>query len=188
MSDGNTMGLSSIVTAGNKIIVGILWSYDGCPPSFTDSLGSTYSQVGTTQNVGSMSMYWFMANMGASNTNGLTLHAGCGYSKALFIAEYSGVSSFPWDGQNAQANTSSPCTTGSISTTVNNDLILGVFEDGAARGFTAGSGYTERLVSASGHMLEERIQSSAGSISATATCSANLTYGAYGYISGWKAQ
>ncbi len=73
-------------------------------------------------------------------------------------------------------------TSGNATTTANGDLLLGVFSSTNSRTFTAGSGYTIRETVAAPPstrlMVEDRVQATAGTTSATAALNTSDRWGA----------
>ena len=179
---GDSVAFPASVTNGNKIIVGLMWSYSACAPTLSDTRGNTYTQVGTvSKNTATSSYdYWFVAPVTSSGANTLTLNASCGSARSMFITEYAGLSANPFVSNNTQTNSSSPCYAGSITTTTKGSLVLGMFGDSASRTFTSGSGFTERLKNQVS-MLEEQVKSSTGAINPSSTCSANTKYEVSGH-------
>lgn len=104
-------------------------------------------------------------------------------ARGIAIGECSGVQTSPLDVETGQLQTSpgtgtDGATSGAVVTTANGDFVVGLFEDtGSFRGnteFTAGTGFTQReQTGVAGAnlclLLEDRVQSSAGSIAGTAT-------------------
>jgi hypothetical protein len=188
-SVGSTFTLGSTVISGDTILVAIRWSYLGCPPSWTDSLGNTYTNVGS-QADGALGVAWFSAPVttgGASDV--LTLHAGCGIGNNLWIMEYShvsGVLDVPVNA-NTYSNTSSPCYGGNLTTATAGDLVIGVYVDTADRGETPSSGWTLRATTSTGQIWMDQVQATAGAINPSATCAAN-SYSTAGYSAAFKAK
>jgi hypothetical protein len=184
-SNNSSFSFSNDLTAGNTIIVGILWSYPGCPPSITDTLGNTYTQGGSEVQAGGSGyyMYWFYAPVVSSGPNTVFVSAACGTSQIAFASEYSGLSSSPFDSNNSQLNTTTSCLGGNLTTTKNGELILGVFMNSS---FTAGSGFTQRVINNVNAIMEDQVQTTAGSINPNAGCNSSSGNPSYGFSAAFK--
>jgi hypothetical protein len=189
VTDGSTVTLSSTVTTGDTIFAAISWSYLGCMPSWTDSLGNTYTNVGS-QADGDAGVAWFSAPVvtgGSSDV--LTLHAGCGHGSNVWVTEYSHVTGVLDVSLNANvySNTSSPCYGGSLTTATAGDLVIGVYGDSANRAETPSAGWTLRATTSTSQIWIDQVQVSAGAINPSATCSANGGYPTIGASAAFKA-
>ena len=91
----------------------------------------------------------------------------------LAIFEYAGIArANALDGTATAAGSSTSPGSGSATTTTSGDLVLGVFSTQSGRTFTAGSGYTIRetvpAAPSTRLMVQDRTQTTAGAVSATA--------------------
>lgn len=169
LSDGGTIVLPGNTVSGNTIIVMLKWSYNGCPPSITDSQGNTYTAkiLGTLPG-GNDSIWLFTAPVGSSAANTLTLHAGCGQVDSGGVAvEVSGLASNPYDVSNTKSNSTSPADAGSVTPSTDGQYILALFIRGTDMGTTAArSGFTKREQwLGGGNAFEDFVQGTAGAIS-----------------------
>jgi YD repeat-containing protein len=176
-----TATYTSAQSAGDLNVVIIGWGGKGsippptAPSSVTDSKGNTYVlAVGPTGNStgnGSQSIYYASNILAAgAGSNSVTISFGSTSFPhlSLQIAEYSGVAtSSPLDGTSAGIGTNATVTSGSVTTTNANDLLIGGDYLDAATG-AAGSGFTLRVASAYNNVLEDQIVTSTGSYAATA--------------------
>ena len=94
-------------------------------------------------------------------------------AKAAFpdicIAEYSGIDpANPLDTVVAAQGNSATSNSGSVLTGYANDLLLGANIVGSTT-IAAGAGYTQRVITSDGDILEDQVVSTTGSYSATAT-------------------
>lgn len=177
------------VTAGNRILVFIKHSYAGTPPSVTDSQGNTYTKhVNGIKGTGNFQYFYvFSAPVGATGACTLTIdslvHGGTMY--VGFALEVSGANG-GFDAAADAQSTSSPFSTGPITTTAAGDLIISIFAYGGGT-ITPSGGATQRLVMGSS-MLQTQIQASAGAISGAATgTGADFSTGVECSIAAFKA-
>jgi len=172
-------------TAGNLNVVIIGWNDTTSHiTSVTDTRGNTYQlAVGPTTlaGLGTQAIY-YAANIGPSgaNTNSVTVtfDAAVPYLD-IRAAEYSGIDPVrPIDVVKAGTGSTATSDSGAVTTTNTNDLLVAgnyVLTMTSA----AGTGYTNRVITSEGNVLEDRIVTAAGSYNATAP----LTSGA-----GWIMQ
>ena len=129
----------------------------------------------------SMAIY-YAENIGAG-ANTVTVSLSTAASLRLAIFEYAGIAtSNALDGIASATLSSATPSSGSATTTANGDLLMGVISSQTGRVITAGSGYTLREIvpvpPSSRLMVEDRIQTTAGPVSATATLSSSDVWGA----------
>lgn len=168
---GSTKSFSSDVTAGNGMVAVLNHFFAGCAPSLTDSQGNTWTNIPPNSIVtGNTGLFVFVAPA-QSGPETVTITTACS-SGVISIAEYTpnatAVAANSGDGNAAAFATVNPCDSSAVTTTANGDLILGFFQSSSGA-ISAGSGFTSRAAT-SLIMLEEKIQTTAGSISATASC------------------
>lgn len=166
---------SSAQTAGNLNVVFVAWSdATTTVTSVSDSKGNSYqlaashasSSLGMTQSI------YYASNIAAAsagaNTVTVTLSGSTSYPD-LRIAEYSGVSTL--DKTSSGEGTSTTANSGNATTTVANELLVGSnYTFGNTNG--PGSGYTSRVITNNGDILEDGVVSSTGTYSATASVTA----------------
>ncbi|HZF16033.1 MAG TPA: fibronectin type III domain-containing protein, partial [Steroidobacteraceae bacterium] len=168
-----TVPYTTAQSVGNLNVVVVAWN-DGTTnvQTVTDTRGNTYRlAVGPTRVSGTASLAIYYASnitAAAANANSVTVT----FNQAtvypdIRIAEYSGVATTnPLDVVSSATATGTTANSGSVTTTGANDLLVGgnyvaTFTD------TPGSGYTSRVITNDGNMLEDRVATTAGSYSAT---------------------
>ena len=165
-------------TAGNLNVVVVGWNNSTAQVnSVKDSKGNAYQlAVGPTVQSGvAMQAIYYASNIAAAaagaNTVTVAFSAAAPYVD-IRIAEYSGISSTtPLDVFAAAQGSGSSGSSGSVTTTNANDLLVGA-DLVQMTTKSAGSGYTSRVITnPDGDILEDRIVSTTGSYSATATLS-----------------
>jgi len=161
--------------AGDLNVVVVDWADStSTVGSLTDSQGNTYvAVVGPTRSSGNDSQQMFYAKNIASasagaNTVTVTYSTTVAYPE-IRIVEYSGIStSNPLDVDIGASGTGLTMSSGSITTTNANDLLVAanaIYSETAA----PGTGYTQRVESAFTEIIEDETVSATGSYSATAT-------------------
>ena len=182
---------SSNVTANDAIAVFCVWgSLSQTLNSVTDTQGNTFTLVANPTNggYGRAAMAYAIARSSGSDT------VSCNFSsasigKSIIVHEISGVNtSTPLDGQkmnvqNSPGGGTNAITSGSITTTVNGDYILGfTFNDSANQAdWNAGTGHTKRQdlqVQSYAAASEDKAQTLSGSVAATFTATA-ATFGRF---------
>jgi hypothetical protein len=170
-----TATYSSAQTAGDLNVVAVGWvDATSSVTSVTDSKGNTYIRaVGPTIASGTATQSIYYAQnivAAAAGANIVTVTFSTTVPDPVVrIVEYSGIAtSNALDvAVGASSTTGTALNSGSVTTTNANDLLVG--SDVVAFGITAaGSGYTQRVLSA-GNTEEDEIVTSAGSYSASAT-------------------
>jgi len=179
-SSGNsgTVAFSGNTTAGDLVIVGLLFGPSVSVSSVGDSRGSAYQQIGST--IGSPSGQQDAALFYASNIPGgpdsvtVTLSGVPAYpGLGIYIFEYKGISKLsPLDGSAQVSGSSSTVASGAITATGSGDLLFGFCVSDAA--CSNGSGFTARSTLNS-NLGEEKVLTASGSYSATATATAGWT-------------
>lgn len=183
---------NSAVTIGNTIIVAFSHNYINCSPNgCTDNLGNVYTRYGSGQSAGGTSMFlWFYsAPVTVAGTCTPTITYACGSSRSAFWTEWSGISlTSPFDGSIDAANVTSPCSSGSLTTTTAGDLLLSFFNGVALPVWTGGSGQTVIGTNGMNDMCQFSIAGAAGSYSASASASGiGGVYKGFAYLGAWKA-
>jgi DNA-binding protein YbaB len=173
---------SSAQLAGDLNVVVVAWANNTVHlTSVTDSKGNSYAlAVGPTASQGSTQSIYYAKNIAAATAgaNAVTVSFdGSAASLDVRIAEYSGVDTVsPLDQTSAAFGTSSLASTGPVTTTSANEvLVAGVYTWTSVAG--AGTGYTQRIFTTWNDSLEDRIVTTTGSYSATAPqTSSNLWF------------
>jgi len=159
---------------GDTNVVFISWEDSaGSILSVIDTAGNPYSlAVGPTTRAGiaAQSIYYaknILSSAPATNTVTVTFAAGEPHPD-LRIVEYSGIdTSSPLDVARGSNGSSSSTTSGAATTTNANDLLVG---GNVVSNVTtgAGAGYTSRVITSHGDIVEDMSVSATGSYSATA--------------------
>ncbi|MCU1240214.1 MAG: domain, repeat protein, partial [Candidatus Acidoferrum typicum] len=175
-------------TAGNWIGVVIRAGHSGQVFTVSDTLGNTYKQaVQFNQTLdapnGETLAIYYAENIGGG-TNTVTVSQSLANNTLRFaILEYSGLAtSGSLDVTSAAQGSGTTLNSGTATTTVGGDLILGEATTASGVTFTAGSGYTieERVPAAPNTKLiaEDAVQAAAGAVSVSATLSISENGGA----------
>jgi hypothetical protein len=169
---------ASAQTAGNTNILAIGWNnLTSTVTSVVDSAGNTYRlAVPKASANGASQAIWYASNITAAaagaNAVTVTFSASTPFVDIRAL-EYRGLDPVnPFDvGASASGNSTS-ATSGAVTTTAANELIFGAGITGGL--FSAsGTGFTNRIITYDGDIAEDRIVTTAGSYSATATLSSS---------------
>jgi len=162
-------------TAGDLNVVVVGWNdITAVVSSVVDTKGNTYAlAVGPTRftpSTLSQSIYYAknIASAGAAaNTVTVTFNVAAAFVD-LRVAEYSGMdTSAPLDVVKAASGSSATSDTGTVTTTNANDLLVGANIVNHVTTNPA-TGYTKRIITSDGDILEDRVVSSVGAYGATA--------------------
>ena len=158
-------------TAGDLNVVVVGWNDTAATvQSVKDSAGNTYSlAIGPTSGTGLEQSIYYAANIvGGSNTVTVTFSQAAAYPDVR-ILEYRGVTAV--DVTAGATGSSTAANSGSATTRSATELIFGADLVATTTG-AAGSGFTSRIItSPDGDLAEDKIVTTAGSNSATATLS-----------------
>ena len=164
-----TVALPGAQTAGDLNVVVVGWrNATSQVSSVTDTAGNTYQlALGPNRGTGlSQSIYYASNIAGGSNTVTVTLNQAVAYPD-IRILEYKGVSTL--DVTKGAAGSGNSASSGSATTTTANELIFGANTVGGGTK-SNGSGFTARIITnPDGDLAEDRIVTTTGSYSATAT-------------------
>jgi hypothetical protein len=181
----STLAFPSSNTAGNFIAVVIRAGKTGQLFTVTDSRGNTYLKaMQFNETIDSTTLGIFYAENIAGGANTITVSDTISGTMRFGILEYSGVAmANSLDGAAvASQGTGASLNSGIITTTASGDLVLAGMSTANAANFTAGSGYLPRdFVPAEPNtklLVEDRIQSVAGNISANASLGTSDNWGA----------
>ena len=161
---------NSAVKTGNMLVAYVIWS-NGGSVSLADSHGNAFTSARAAVTWGSgysAQVFYAPVVTGGSDTVTATFQTAVSSFGVLYIHEYSGISlTNPVDVTAAASGAGSTLNSGSATTTGSNDLIFGagVSDNNVS---AAGTGFTARDM-AFGNITEDRVASSPGSYSATAT-------------------
>ena len=172
----STTTFTSNNTAGNLIVVFAYW-YNTSPTTVvvTDSAGNTYYQAGPSVVANAsttMGIFYAWNIVGGANTVTVNFSPFSSGGNDVVIAEYAGILNTSDPLENTASNsglTGSALSSGSY-TTLNPDLIVGVFVSNAGMS-GPGASFTSRATNYAYVLYEDLIQTSAGPIAATATAS-----------------
>ena len=156
-------------TAGDLNVVVVGWNdTTATVQSVKDSAGNTYSlAIGPTSGTALRQSIYYAANIvGGSNTVTVTFSQAAAYPDVR-ILEYQGVTTL--DVTAGASGSSTSASSGAATTTSANELIFGA-NMVATTTKAAGSGFTSRIItSPDGDIAEDKVVTTAGSNSATAT-------------------
>ncbi len=178
-----TLAFPANNVAGNFIAVATRAFFPNQTFTVSDTRGNVYRRALTVNNntVDTLAIYY--AENVAAGANTVTVAVSTSASVRLAILEYAGVArANALDVTAAAALSSASPSSGSATTTASGDLLIGVVSTESYRTVTAGSGYTLRAAVAAAPstvlMVEDRIQTTAGAVSATATLNTSDLWGA----------
>ena len=189
-TDAGTTTTSSLAfvspnTAGNLIAVCVRGGNSSSQVfTITDSNSNTYrqaAQLGFTSSAATMAIYYAENIKAGANT--ITVSDTVSGPLRFAILEYSGIATSNSLDVTAmmQGNSASP-NSGNLTTTANSDLLLSIIATTNTATFTVGSGYTiEEFVPAEPNtklIVEDQLQRTAGSASASASLAASDNWGA----------
>ena len=170
----NTLAFSKANTAGNLIVVYVVWDNPGTV-KVSDTRGDTYTAATARQNWGSnWSGQVFYASNVLGGTNKVTATFGTAITSfgIVYLHEYSGLAkASPVDVTASAVGTSASMSSGAATTTQANDLLFGAGASGVTV-TSPGTGFTARLTGL-GNLTEDRIVTTTGSYAATASQNAN---------------
>ena len=159
---------ASAQTAGDLNIVAVGWNdTTSTVQSVKDSAGNNYSlAIGPTKGTGLQESIYYAANIvGGSNTVTVTFNQTAA-DPDIRILEYRGVTTL--DAKAGASGSGSAANSGAATTTSANELIFGA-DMVATTTESAGSGFTSRVITSDGDIAEDKVVTTAGSNSATAT-------------------
>lgn len=172
--DANTVSTSEIDTTGANLFVVIASSYQFADaPILTDNKGNIWNALTLYQFGGNIQMF-YCANGLAGNNHIFTL-TGTGSNPSIAIASFSGSSASPFDLENGNGAAGASLSTGTITPSVNNNLIITGLNSLSGTNGTINSGFSLLYYAGSvagksfGIGLAYLIQSSASSINPTWT-------------------
>ena len=157
-------------TAGNLNIVVVGWNDTTSAVTLVkDSAGNTYTlAIGPTVGTALQQSIYYSANIvGGSNTVTVTFNQAAAYPDVR-ILEYHGVTTL--DANAGASGNSTAANSGTATTTSANELIFGANTVFTLTG-AVGTGFTSRIITSDGDIAEDKVVTTAGSNSATATLS-----------------
>jgi chitodextrinase len=166
---------ASAQASGDLNVVSVGWSDSvSTVQSITDSQGNNYvAAVGPTSSTGNASLSIYYAKniaAAAANANTVTVtFSGTVSYPEVRVLEYSGLDpNNPFDVGIGASGTGTAQNSGSVTTTNANDLLVAFnyLDDSTT---ASGTGYTQRLITNGGDLVEDQIVTSTGSYSATST-------------------
>jgi hypothetical protein len=183
-TSSSSLAFTSSNTAGNWIAVMIRGGKTGQVFTVSDSRANTYRRaVQFSETVDGTTLGIFYAENIAGGANTVTVSDTILGTLRFAILEYSGIAlANSLETTTTNQGTGSSLNSGNATTLSNGDLLLASMSSANAANFTAGSGYlTEESVPAEPNtklIVEDRIQSSAGTTSAGATLGSSDNWGA----------
>jgi hypothetical protein len=172
------LAFTSNNTLHNFIVVCIRIGATGATITVSDTQTNTYAsalQFNDTGGGNTVAIVYALDIKAGANTVTVSF-SGVGSQTLRFsIAEYSGVAlTSALDVTNSNQANSAALDSGNVTTTANGELIVGIMVNANGKTWTVGTGYTseEQVPTTAGTsklMFEDRIQTSAGVISASAT-------------------
>ena len=183
-TSSSSLAFTSSNTAGNWIAVMIRGGKTGQVFTVSDSRANTYHRaVQFNETVDGTTLGIFYAENIAGGANTVTVSDTILGTLRFAILEYSGIAlANSLETTTTNQGTGSSLNSGNATTLSNGDLLLASMSSANAANFTAGSGYlTEESVPAEPNtklIVEDRIQSSAGTTSAGATLGSSDNWGA----------
>lgn len=180
----STAAFASNTTAGNAIIVMASWA-SSASLTCSDNGGNTYYTITTTFDSVNGQALGVCYATNITSTTGLVVKATFSANsvyRRIFAAEYSGIASTnPVDVTSTNMGTATGsadgATTNAATTTSNGDLIFStVMDDSGSSTATAGTGFTQRASQATGSAIEDKVQSTAGSVAGLHTLSNTDSY------------
>jgi hypothetical protein len=182
-----SLAYSSNNTLGNLLIAGL---FGTTSPGVTDTAGNTWNQIGTTLNPGGIrttSLFYAWNCKAGANTVQVT--SGSTDFLDLHLLEYSGVmnTADPFDTTNNNNGNSAILSSGSIVTSLNNDLVIDLLNATNNGILSTTDGTTIRLTDGSGSWVtSDRV---IGPLNTTVAASATCNTGAWtAIIASFKAQ
>src|SRR5258708_4013457 len=170
-----TVTYTAAQTLGNLNVVVVGWNDSTATvTSVVDSRGNAYALAASPvvqSATASQAIYYaknILAAAAGANTVTVTFNVGARFPD-IRVAEYSGLDTVsPLDVSiGAQSTTTSTSNSGSVTTTSANDLLVGAnLVQSTTTG--AGAGYTSRVITGDGDILEDRVVTVTGSYNATA--------------------
>ena len=188
---GVTLVMPINLTSGNKLIVGCLHSYLGCSPTIADTQSNTFTKDvnGVRPNTNSVPyLHLWETQIGSSTGDTITLSYGCGNATLSFAFEYSGlVTGTAYDVDNNNQNNTTSLTSGSVTTTAANDLVLSIFKSHISITINGGSGTSRYATGVPGILIQDQNQATAGAVNPSATgTTVNATYPTDGWTVAFK--
>jgi len=137
--------------------------------SVTSSPSNTWNSTTDVSNSGNVRIQCYYAMNAASGTTTVTFNFSASVSWEIAIHEYSGVATTSaLDQQNGATGNSSSPSSGSVTPSVNGELIFGWTANSfGVNSYTAGTGFTQRQSDLAFYASEDQVQGTAGAISAT---------------------
>jgi hypothetical protein len=167
-----TISLPQAEKAGDLNVVAIGWNDTTTTISaVTDSTGNPYQvAVPQGQTTGLRQAIYYAKNLTGDSTTITVKFSQAAAYPDVRVMEYANVDpTSPFDVGGTGAGTATTASSGTVTTTRGNDLVVGAGM--TAGGFTgAGSGYTTRMITSPDmDIAEDRVAATAGSYSATAS-------------------
>lgn len=193
-TSGVTTAGQTTQSSGSILVIGAAWEGDSTPPTISDSKSNSYTLIGSAEQASSYPSYgaiWYCENATGGSSHTFTVNKTNSYASIFVLEITGGALSGSLDQENAAASdTSSPVTSGTITTTSANQILIGFTSLScfAATTITANNSFTKQLeitsTSSWQGALAYRIVSSTGTYEADFTVT-SLTSGS-GHIASFK--
>lgn len=173
----HSVSFDASVGAGNLLVLGI-YTDSSATITVSDNRGNTWNLVYNTvvSGIGRIAFY-YAQNVAAGSTTVTVTQTGA--FTGLVVAEYSGIATTSsFDQTNSGSAVSSSPSSGNVTTTQADELLVGFATTEPGVTWTAGTNFTLRDANSSGQLqLEDRIVSATGTYAATFTMSASQRWG-----------
>ena len=170
----NSLGFNSANSAGNLVVVYVLWNNTGSV-AVADNRGNSYAAATTRTTWGAnwSSQTFYAKNVAAgANTVTATFATPINSFGAIYIHEYAGVDTTnPVDATKSATGTSSAMSSGNFTTSNPSDLLF-VGSGSVGNVNQTGSGYTTRLTNYGNRTMDRNV-TTAGTYTATARQNSN---------------
>jgi hypothetical protein len=181
--NGSAVVFAGAQTAGDTNFIYVtVTGTASAPTSVSDAINGAYTLVGnSTANTSDTVYLYARFNIAAASAGANTISVGApsGGNISWSCAEYSGIAPILDGSVQTGSGTGTAISTGPLTTTNANDLILVVAGDANSGDITAGSGYTRRIVNTgqtNNFALEDQIVSSTGTFTGPMTGAASAAW------------
>ena len=172
VDSSSSLAFGSNVTAGSMLIVALRCSAGASCPSFTDTLSNSYSTAVGNNNGDSFVCIAYALNTTAG-ANTIT-QSGCAGTVRMAISEFSGVStSGALDLTNNASGVSATATSGTVTPTENNEVIIGAAHANDSTDLSASAPFTNIAAGGIKVRSEYEIQTTATTREASFTLTSN---------------
>lgn len=161
----DTLAYASNVTAGSLLILAARHgSATASVSSVTDTLGNTWTLAKRMDDPSGHSHNIWFANSPTGGANTVTINIDETQSLRWIVLEYSGLGTASIDVSTSSIGSGTSADTGGVTPTQSNVLAFSACDVNGVSGFTAGSGYTERVEVATKIAAQDKVVASPSSI------------------------